>query len=210
VRITPLSASGNKFDPETDHLAVSTDGGASWLLRDLPGTRAWNPTFDQSQGLFRWVEPVTWDSTAALFSLWSEGTTLWLARSTDEGASWTTWQIVQDSTELYFPYLVARARGDLAATWFAGYGDSLRANFAHILVNSAQAVPRVTRADPFDFPAFDWSDTSAQPTQDTAGEYLPAIFLRDGRLAVVSTIQDATQDRWGFTFRPYELEKAGR
>jgi len=27
---------------------------------------------------------------------------------------------------VYFPYLVARGRGELAATWFSGAGDELR------------------------------------------------------------------------------------
>ena len=205
VRITPLSASANRYDPGTDHLAVSSDGGESWTLRDLPGTRAWS-AFDPDADFLRWVEPIAWDSTGALFSFWSEGTTLWLARSTDDGASWTRWPVVEGGATLYFPYLVARGKGELAATWFSGLRDSIRANAARILVDGvAEHSPRVMRADPFAFPAFSRSDTSASPVRDTAGEYVPILFLRDGRLAVVSTIQDRAQNRFGFTFRPYRI-----
>ena len=41
-----------------------------------------------------------------------------------------------------------------------------------------------------------------EPRQrDTAGEYLPIAFLRDGRVAVLSTIQDEQAKRYGFSFR---------
>lgn len=207
VRITPLSASGNRYDPGTDHVAVSIDGGESWVLRDLPGTRSWNQSFDPRQGILRWVEPLAWDGAGALYSLSSEGDTLWLARSPDQGATWRRWPLVVGADMLYFPYLVARGEGELGATWFEGVGDALRANLAVASVDpSGDAPPRVTRADPFTFPAFDQGDEGAPPTRDTAGEYLPILFLRDGRLAVVSTIQDPTGDRWGFTFRPYRIE----
>ena len=43
VRITPLSASANKFDPGVDHVAISTDDGATWVLRNLPGSGQHSP-----------------------------------------------------------------------------------------------------------------------------------------------------------------------
>ena len=39
VRITPLSASGNKFHPGVDLIAVSTDGGRTWRKHPAPGRR---------------------------------------------------------------------------------------------------------------------------------------------------------------------------
>lgn len=205
VRITPLSASSNRLDPGADHLALSTDGGESWTLRDMPGTRAWTRSFDPSQVVPRWVEPLAWDSAGALFALWSEGDTLWLARSRDQGAAWTSWPVIADSVPLYFPYLAARGSGELAATWYSGIGDSLRANLAYIRLDDARLAPRVARVEPFEVPAFRETDGGRPPSRDTAGEYLPVLFLHDGRIAVASTIQDPSEDRWGFTFRLYEL-----
>jgi hypothetical protein len=42
--------------------------------------------------------------------------------------------------------------------------------------------------------------------RDTAGEYVPIVFLRDGRLAIVTTVQDDQQKRLGFTWRAAELK----
>jgi hypothetical protein len=200
VRVTPLSASGNRHDPGVDELAISTDGGATWLVRQPPGTRTWNPTFDPSQGLFRWVEPLAWDEAGALYHLWSEGRTMHVARSTDDGTTWTQWTVASDTVDLYFPYLAARGDGVLAATWYAGYGDALRGHLAYIVLRDGE--PTVVRADPFAIPAFNEQETG-EPIRDTAGEYIPLMFLDDGSLAVVTTIQDPVGKRWGFTYRPY-------
>ncbi|MEO7520775.1 MAG: sialidase family protein, partial [Gemmatimonas sp.] len=187
VRIVPLSASANKFDAGVDSLAVSTDGGLSWSKRGLPGSRIWS-AFDENAPMQRWVEPLSWDERGALYSLWSEGTSMWIARSADNGASWTKRRIAHDSTELYFPYLTARGNGELGMTWFSGLGDAVRANLAHLEydVRAADSVatPRVHR---FDFPSFARGDTTTGPARrrDTAGEYIPIIFLRDGRVATV-------------------------
>jgi hypothetical protein len=211
VRVTPFSASGNKMDPGTDGIAVSSDGGATWELRELPGTRSWTQSFDPQDGVLRWVEPIAWDATGALYALWSEGRVLWLGRSLDDGASWRRWPVVQDSATVYFPYLLARGTGELAATWFSGVGDSLRAHLALIEVGAgSDAAPRVTRAAPFSFPAFRRAEEDSTFRRDTSGEYIPIVFLRDGRLAVVTTIQDPANDRLGFTFRPYRIEGGGR
>jgi len=37
-------------------------------------------------------------------------------------------------------------------------------------------------------------------TPDSAGEYLPILFLRDGGLVVVSPIQNWRENRFGFSF----------
>jgi hypothetical protein len=204
VRITPLSASANKFDAGVDHISISTDGGATWVVRSLPGNRQWSP-FEENSEFLRWVEPVAWDSAGHFYALWSEGNTLWVARSDDQARSWKSWQVAQDSTPLYFPYLVARGNGELAATWFNGLRESIKANVAHIRIGSDSSAPRVTKADAFAFPSFSRRDTSAVRRRDTAGEYIPVAFMRDGRIALVTTIQDNANKQFGFTFRPYRL-----
>jgi BNR/Asp-box repeat. len=60
VRISPASASGNKFDRGTDLLAVSTDAGKTWQTSPAPGDRTWTPP-DSAEVVPRWVEPVAWD-----------------------------------------------------------------------------------------------------------------------------------------------------
>lgn len=204
VRITPLSASGNRHDPGVDHLAVSTDGGASWALRALPGTRTWSEEFDPAQAPLRWVEPLAWDAAGALWSLWTEGDTLRLARSGDRGATWTQWPVAHDGAGVYFPYLVANGAGELVATWFSGFDDALRTHVAYVQVVDA-GPPLVADDGPMDVPSWRSDEPDDEPVRDTAGEYVPAIFLRDGRIAIVTTIQDPAADRWGFTFRPYTI-----
>jgi hypothetical protein len=202
VRITPLSASANRFDKGMDSVAISTNGGSTWTLRALPGNRLWS-AFDENNDLLRWVEPVAWDSLGNLYAAWTEDSTLWLARSRDAGASWAHWKIVQDSATLYFPYLIARGNGELAMTWFSGLRESIRANVGHVTMRPGDAAPQLHRAEAFAFPSFTRADTTSTRRRDTAGEYIPVIFLRDGRIAVVTTIQDQQNRRFGFTFRAF-------
>jgi len=103
---------------------------------------------------------------------------------------------------MYFPYLAADREGELAATWFSGRDADLSANMALItLSDGADSTPHMTRAEPFQFDSF-WRDENGQQNRSTAGEYIPVIFLRDGRLATVSTVQNPEKDEWGFTWRP--------
>lgn len=214
VRITPLSASANQFDAGIDSVAISADGGASWTMRGLPGARLWS-AYDARAPMLRWVEPIAWDSANALYSLWSEGTSLRLARSSDRGASWTTVPVARGGDTLYFPYLIARGNGELGMSWFSGLRTRVRANVAHVrfeerLADTLGAVP----AHSYDFASFrrvyfgnlqrDTTDVTRE--RDTAGEYAALLFLRDGRLATVTTIQDFARQRYGFTFRPYRIE----
>ena len=66
VRIVPLSASGNKFDPGVELIAVSIDGGTTWQKRPPPGQRDWAPL--DSSGVVRWVEPLAWDGEGRLYA----------------------------------------------------------------------------------------------------------------------------------------------
>jgi hypothetical protein len=191
VRITPVSASGFTHHPEADFIAVSVDGGRTWARHRAPGKRTWTFPFDQKDPLPRWVEPVAWDAAGALYSLWTDPGGVRLARSGDQGKSWQQWLVVEtkDATA-FFPYLISRRRGELAATWFTakmpGFA-SLRANIATLQVGDGSAAPRV-RTAPFEIQA-----------SNPAGEYVPVTFLRNGRLAIVTPVQDRPAKRLGFT-----------
>lgn len=204
VRITPVSASRNRMDEDTDLIAISSDGGSSWQLREAPGTREWTFPFNRNVGVPRWVEPIAWDAAGALYYLWSEGSTLRLGRSVDQGTTWSISQVAEDQDVMYYPYLSANQSGELAATWYSGRGADLTAHVAHILVDQTGSVMRVARATPLQFEIFSEGE-DGELVRGTAGEYFPVIFLRDGSLAVVSPIRDPSGDRRGFTWRPIRL-----
>jgi hypothetical protein len=197
VRVTPVSASGNKYTPNSEFVAVSTDGGVTWQKHKPPGERNWVPE-DTEGAIPRWVEPVAWDANGHLWLLWTEASGVWLARSTDRGESWKTWQVQATSgdTLSYFPYLVARGRGELAATWFSGAGDQLRWQVCEIQVDDHDAGLHVALSAPLT--ADTWKRSAN--TRDTGGEYVPVQFLNDGDLAVVTPIQNKAGNRWGFAF----------
>ena len=202
VRIVPLSASGNRFDPGVDLIAVSTDHGTSWRKEPAPGERTWVAMDDpRSEQQPRWVEPLAWDARGALYSMWGEGRQLWLARSTDQGRGWTRWPIAQAADQTYFPYLIAQGAGQLAATWFTGPVASLEAHVARIRAADTGAAPELAPAPPFRPDAWRRGQKPGEArARDTAGEYFPVAFLRDGSLGVVTTIQDDQRNRYGFSW----------
>jgi len=227
VRVTPASASYNKFDEGVDLVAVSADGGMTWRKHTAPGTREWVRPPNYRDSIPRWVEPLAWDERGALYSFWTSLKETWLARSLDHGATWTTWRLAEGSEVAYFPYLVARGSGELAATWFSGRPEVLQAHAARIDVSEGEAPPRMVEAPPFrpdswrggpsDRPrrrrrAQDRRpDNRSQdpPVRETAGEYFPILFLRDGGLAVVSPIQNWRENRFGFSFWKVEERRGG-
>lgn len=202
VRITPLSASGNVYHEDVDLVAVSSDGGATWAKHPAPGQRAWTFPLADDDPMPRWVEPLAWDASGALYYLWTDPTGLWLAKSADSGATWTTWQLAAGGELRYFPYLIARRPGELAATWFSGRGEGIKVHVATIDIVQRDFPPRFAEAPPF---SPDSWQRNQQPGErrhrDTAGEYAPIAFLRDGRLAIVTTIQDPQAKRFGFSWR---------
>lgn len=214
VQVVPLSASGNRFDSNVALVAVSSDGGSSWQKHAPPGQRAWFPMRDttvnppqwREADQPRWVEPLAWDAQGMLYSFWAEERALWLARSADKGATWTSWKLLTTNDAPYFPYLVAGRGGALAASWFSGMGDSLRAHVAHLTVGADSTAPRVVEAPAFAMESFISPDPKAAPVRNTGGEYLPLIFLTDGSLGVVTPLQNAGQKREGFTWRRYRLQ----
>ncbi len=201
VRVIPLSAGGAKFAANADFVAVSDDGGANWRTRKVPGQRNWTP----AEGTIpRWVEPVAWDRNGNLWLLWTEASGVWLAGSSDQGASWKSQRLVKTSgdTLSYFPYLAAGREGQLAATWFSGAGDDLRWHVCEIRPRQTDSDLRVVLSAPLALDSWAPSElpSSVPLVRSTAGEYLPVSFLTNGDLMVASPIQDPRANRYGFTF----------
>ena len=209
ARVTPLSASGNRFDEGVDLIMVSSDAGKTWQKHAAPGTREWSPLMDTKvtpprwvePRQPRWVEPLAWDAQGALYSLWTNSDGLWLARSVDRGTTWTTWRLVESHDILYYPYLIARGRGDLAATWFSDSGKELLSHVAQIDVSSGDVLPRMVESRPFQIDS--WvrgTRPDEPPIRDSGGEYLALTFLREGGLGVVGPIQNKLEKRLGFSW----------
>jgi hypothetical protein len=195
VRVTPLSASGNKYDAGVDLVAVSADGGATWQKHAAPGERDWSQDF-MAEATPRWVEPVAWDGAGRLYSLWTDKKGVRLARSDDRGATWTTSTVAETAAPAFFPYVVARGRGELAATWFTASNNDMhdlqwhaaRIDGTRVRVSAPQSLESRRAREPKG-PLFN----------DPAGEYLPVAFLRDGSIAVATPIQ-VFPERVGFTW----------
>lgn len=209
VRITPASASGNKFDPGVELIAISTDGGESWTKQPAPGTRDWSADPEARSGTPRWVEPLAWSDDLDLYSLWTDKSGVWIARSSDRGASWKNWRIVESDAQAFFPYLIALKNGELAATWFSSKdpdAKDLQWHLARISVASDDTQPpRVVQSTA-------QSLESARPRSaqsdvvfnDPGGEYLAIVALRNGSIGVVSPIQNRKASRMGFTWWRFE------
>jgi hypothetical protein len=201
VRVTPLSASGNRYDEGVDLVAVSTDGGRTWRKNEAPGIRDWSPASGDKASIPRWVEPLAWDARGALYSLWTGAGGVWLARSADQGETWARWRVSDGPEPAFYPYLVARGPGELAATWFSARQEVLKAHVARIDVGEGDAPPRVVESRPFEPDC--WQESRSPEKlllRSTGGEYLAVSFLNSGGLAVVSPIENRRDKRFGFSF----------
>lgn len=73
----------------------------------------------------------------------------------------------------YYPYLVARGPGELAATWFSGRPEVLQAHVARIDIDEGSDPPRMIEAPPFRPDSWRRDTGPGAPLiHDTAGEYL--------------------------------------
>ncbi len=63
--------------------------------------------------------------------------------------------------------------------------------------------PNVVLSAPLRFES--WMESGGEWMRDTAGEYVPVVYLRDGDLGVVTPLQDARTNRFGFTWWRLEL-----
>ena len=207
VRIAPISASGNKFDAGVDQIAVSADGGVTWTNRPAPGEREWAHDSADAEPVPRWVEPLAWDSTGALYSLWTNRRGLWLAESRDQGSTWRSWQLVVDGTLRYYPYLIARGRGHLAATWSSGSvtvckRTSRRSRREAAIRCRWSCRPRHSRR----IAGGSAARHENPKVRQTAGEYLAVTFLGGGgELGVVSPLQNESAGRFGFSYWSFAL-----
>ena len=202
VRVTPGAASANVCDTGTELVAVSADGGATWTRHAAPGLPRADGCEQHPNDVPRWVDPIAWDAAGALYALWTDTIGVHVARSADRGATWAVRPVApraRGGATAFFPYLAARGRGALAATWLASRGDTLRWHAAAIAFDGDTPRVRVSDALPLE----SWRGTP--PSADAAGEYLAVRWLRDGSFAVVTPVQHAAAGRLGFTwwrFRP--------
>ena len=206
VRITPASASGNKFDEGVELIAVSTDGGVAWQKHRAPGERDWSPEF-MSDATPRWVEPIAWDDAGRLYSFWAGKRGVQLARSSDRGSTWTTWPVLDMPVPSFFPYLAARGKGDLAVTWFTASNNDMHDLQWHVARIDAggDGQPQVVLASPLTLESMRAREGQGEKQfNDTAGEYLAVTFLADGSIAVVTPIQNLPARRMGFTYWTFE------
>ena len=135
---------------------------------------------------------------------------LWLACSADQGATWTTWRVREIPDVAYYPYLIARGKGELAATWFSGWTGTWQAHVARIDVGEIGAPPRMVESQPYRPDSWGRNPyfPDDPPIPDTAGEYLALLFLRNGGLAVVSPIQNFREKRFGFSLWKVEERRS--
>ncbi|RPH93938.1 MAG: exo-alpha-sialidase [Lysobacterales bacterium] len=201
VRIGSVSASGQVFHEGVDLIAVSQDGGQSWQHHAPPGEVKW--VLPGGEGMFRWVDPLAWGPDGSLYHLWSEGETVWLGWSRDFGASWDKRVISREEGIAFYPYMTSNEAGDLAATWFVSNEQGLTARLASIHVQGETL--QVHTAAPFT--PLSWQDTTEVRKPDTAGEYVPAIRLSSGEIGVATPIQDAHENRYGFSWWVFAMNR---
>lgn len=195
MRITPISASGNMVDEGVDLVAVSSDDGVTWELLEAPGDRVWFGEVQTAADIPRWVEPLAWGPNGELYALWSEESGLWLGRSQDLGATWDRWRLAKDEPPLYYPLLDVEPGGMLAASWFSGVGDDLRAHVG--IIRPGGFRPSMGASEPI--PVDAWEMILGASTRSPAGEYFPVAFLADGDLGAVLPIQGSDRGE-GFSW----------
>ena len=201
ARITPTWGGGAKLTLGIDKIELSSDFGATWTTVQAPGERKWKLLTDTDDpDALNWVEPLAFDPSGDLFSVWTGNHGLHVARSHDRGDTWKQFLIA--TGDVFFPYAIATDPGTLVVTWFSASKPGLADLRWHIARVDGQ----------------DMSEPPSQPlpcktkdehgaiVQDTCGEYLMPASLGGGRYGVATTIQHPNKDTvaGGFTFWTYE------
>jgi len=200
VRVTPLSASGQKMDEGIDLIRLSLDNGKSWKDVAIPGSRTWTKDFS---GIPMWVEPMVWDQEDKLYLLWSEGKTLKLGITHDDGNTWKEHSILQSPDTLYYPYMEMSKQGILC-TWVSGFNENIRHHAAILTIEEENIQINRLEAQKLDI----WSRFQIGDYQrSTGGEYFPIIPLKNGNFGMVTTIQNSKAGREGFTWWELLLNK---
>lgn len=203
VRIAPGAASGNKCDEGTDLVAVSTDAGATWRKFAAAGVATRTAgCLDRNMGITRWVDPLAFDATGALYSLWTDSSGVALSRAVPGADTWTTWRggLAHYPGEPYalFPFLSSRNDSVLVGTWILQTGSTLNARVAYFFTR-AGAAPTVS------WTALPPIESARDGKPDPAGEYFAVKLLRDGSIGMVTPIQNAAANRLGFAWWRFEL-----
>ncbi len=193
VRVSPSSASGFVFDEGLDLLILSMDYGSTWNEVELPGERDWSSVF--GQGTPRWVEPIEWDEKGNLYYLWSEGKQLNLSVSYNDGKDWKTFPLTHSQKLIYYPYLNV-ANGEISCTWISGNGNELTHHAGIAIIQGEQAY--LSELEPLTL-----TDIKMRRGGDDlgdGGEYFPIMQLSNGDYGMVTTIQNYSDNRLGFTW----------
>ncbi len=200
VRVTPLSASGQRMDEGIDLIRLSLDNGKVWKDVAIPGNRTWTQDFS---GIPMWVEPLVWDQEDNLYLLWSEGKILKLGITHDNGNSWEEHSIEQSLDTLYFPYMEMSEQGILC-TWVSGFKENIRHHAAILDIEEGNIQINALEPQKLDI----WSRFQTGDYQrSTGGEYFPIIPLKNGNFGMVTTIQNSKADRESFTWWELLLNK---
>ena len=203
VRITPIGAAGSVYHDHTDVVAVSTDAGRSWREHAVPGVRQW---LGEEASVPRWVEPLAWDASGRLYLLWTQADGVHLACSTDQAATWQSWVVERpkDDDIPYYPNLIARGDGELAATWYFGAGTGVKWKAALIRVAKGHIASAIV-SDPVSADAWVPSTQETFPRiRTSAGEYTGLAWGPNGSISAATPIQDADGHRFGFAYYRFE------
>lgn len=208
VRITPIGAAGSVYHDHADVVAVSADGGMSWREHPAPGVREW---LGEEGSIPRWVEPLAWDASGRLYLLWTQADGVHLGVSTDEAATWRSWVVepTRDDDLPYYPYLIARGDGELAATWYLGAGLGVKWKAALIRVTGGRMAPPSV-SDAVSADAWVPSSQATFPrVRTSAGEYTGLAWGPDGSIGVATPIQDGDGHRFGFAYHRFDPPTRG-
>ena len=100
-------SSANSKNLDEAFLAVSKDGGASWVDRPIPCTRAFG-----GNGLDHNFPNVSVAPDGTLFYAVSNDKAVYVAMSKDHGTTWTCSPPVSSASQAIFPWIVATSAGE--------------------------------------------------------------------------------------------------